>query len=181
MPPSRAGSFCAAALPGKGLQSGLPADVDPFQGAAGWLCPSSVLTGSYMAMWSGTRVNTRRLSAGLAATLTAATWLLAGSKRRHNKLASVCKLLPRHTFGLAGPLRVRQLPLKLAPNSCVLSRAMLLGRTEISLHYIWGLKYSFYGKTKGNIQQVLIQSLWLKKILWRLIVTIKCYHNNHNK
>lgn len=140
MSPSRARSFCPATLPGKGLRCGPPADVDPFQGVAAWLCPSPVSTGSHTAKRSGTQTNTQWLSAGLAAPLTAAAWLLAGSKRRHNKLASVCKPLPRHTFGLAGPLRVRQLPLKLAPNSHVVSRAMLLARAEISLHDTWVLK-----------------------------------------
>jgi len=89
-----------------------------------------------MAVRSGASVNTLWLSAGLAAALTAATRLLAGSKRRHDKLASVCKLPPRHTFGFGGPLQGRQLPLELASSSCVLSKAKLLGRAEISLRYV---------------------------------------------
>lgn len=64
-----------------------------------------------------------------------------------------------NTFGLAGPLWVRELALKLTLNFRVLSRAILLGRAEVSLHCMWTLKYSYYGKKKNNNHQVLIQTL----------------------
>lgn len=44
-----------------------------------------------------------------------------------------------NTFGLAGPLWVRELALKVTLNFCVFSRAILLGRAEISLHCMWTL------------------------------------------
>lgn len=175
--PSLAGAFYVFILPGKWLQSGLLVEVDPFQPAAGWFCPSCMATRSHMAVRSGTQVSTQQLSMG---------WLPDSPQPHGFWLAPSIDTTSLHlsakmcwdTFGL---LRVRQLPLKLAASSCVLSRSMLLGRAEESLHYAHGISTipAMENKELENIEQILIQILGLKKISWHLIAVIKCDHHNH--